>query len=57
MAKTEKLLKRFYNLYSPRKAYYSKLFTPNMTFMSYVIFGISELFAPKLSSMEGIYNV
>ena len=57
MAKTEKLLKRFYNLYSTRKACYSKLLTLNMTFMSYVIFGISELFTPKVSSTEGIYNV
>lgn len=57
MAKTEKLLKRFYNSSPSKKPCYSKVFDSHMTFVSYVIFAISELFETKSLLREGIYNI
>jgi len=57
MAKTEKLLKRFYNSLPSKKPCYSKVFDLNMTFVSYVMFAISELFETKSLLREGIYNI
>lgn len=57
MAKTEKILKRFYNLFPPKKPCYSKILYLIMTFVSCVIFGIPELFETKSLLREGIYNI
>lgn len=57
MAKTEKILKRFYNLFPPKKPCYGKILYLIMTFVSYVIFGIPELFEIKSLLREGIYNI
>ncbi len=44
MAKSENSLKRFFHLSFIEKPYYRTVFKANMTYVSYVIFGISEPF-------------
>ncbi len=45
MAKTENSLNRLFRFTSTQKPYCSNLFALHMTYVSYVIFGISEPFS------------
>lgn len=56
MAKSENSLKRFFHLSFIEKPYCRTVFKANMTYVSYVIFGISEPFCHILLQITSFYE-